>query len=201
MSEQRELSTGLKLAVDYGPLLVFFGVNSQAPGSDVDQAVWATTAFMLATGIAMLVSKWKTGRISTMLWVTGVVVLVFGGLTIYLHDQRFIQIKPSIVYAVLSGTLFFGLWTGRPLLRTVLESGFPALKPEGWHKLTRNFAWFFLSMVAINEVARQLLSFDSWVTFKVWGVSALSFAFMFTQLPMLLKHSDEPQEPPIPPAG
>ncbi|MDO9488423.1 MAG: inner membrane-spanning protein YciB [Sphingomonadaceae bacterium] len=201
MTEKRELSTGLKLAIDYGPLLVFFGVNSQAPGSDVDQAVWATAAFMVATAIAMLVSKLKTGRISTMLWVTGVVVAVFGGLTIYLHDERFIQIKPSIVYAVLSGTLFFGLLTGRPLLRTVLESGFPALKPEGWHKLTRNFAWFFLAMVGINEVARQMLSFDSWVTFKVWGVSALSFAFMFTQLPMLMKHSDEPQDPPIPPQG
>ena len=200
MTEKRELSTSLKLAVDYGPLLVFFGVNSLAPGSDVDQAVAATTAFMVATAVAMLVSKLKTGRISTMLWVTGVVVAVFGGLTIYLHDQRFIQIKPSIVYAVLSGTLFFGLLTGRPLLRTVLESGFPTLRSEGWHKLTRNFAWFFLAMVGINEVARQILSFDSWVTFKVWGVSALSFAFMFTQLPMLMKHSDEP-DPPIPPAG
>lgn len=201
MTEKRELSTSLKLAVDYGPLLVFFGVNSLAPGSDVDQAVAATSAFMVATAAAMLVSKLKTGRISTMLWVTGVVVAVFGGLTIYLHDQRFIQIKPSIVYAVLSGTLFFGLVTRRPLLRTVLESGFPALKPEGWHKLTRNFAWFFLAMVGINEVARQMLSFDAWVTFKVWGVTALSFAFMFTQLPMLMKHSDEAEEPPIPPAG
>lgn len=201
MAETRELSTSLKLAVDYGPLLVFFGVNSLAPGSDIDQAVAATGAFMVATIAAMLVSKLKTGRISTMLWVTGVVVLVFGGLTIYLHDERFIQIKPSIVYAVLSGILFFGLWTGRPLLRTVLESGFPALKPEGWHKLTRNFAWFFALMVAVNEVARQLLTFDSWVTFKVWGVTAISFAFMFTQMPMLMRHSDEPQEPPIPPQG
>lgn len=201
MSDKRELSTGLKLAVDYGPLLVFFGVNSLAPGSDVDQAVAATTAFMVATGVAMLVSKLKTGRISPMLWVTGAVVLVFGGLTIYLHDERFIQVKPSIVYAVLSATLFFGLLTGRPLLRTVLESGFPALKPEGWHKLTRNFAWFFAGMVAVNEIARQLLSFDDWVTFQVWGVSALSFAFMFTQMPLLLRHSDEPQEPPVPPQG
>ena len=201
MAEKQELSTGLKLAVDYGPLLVFFGVNSIAPGSDVDQAVWATIAFMGATALAMLVSKLKAGRISTMLWVTGVVVAVFGGLTVYLHDERFIQVKPSIVYAVLSGVLFFGLWTDRPLLRTVLESGFPALKPEGWHKLTRNFAWFFAAMVAVNEVARQILSFDDWVTFKVWGVSALSFAFMFTQMPVLMRYSDEPQEPPVPPQG
>jgi intracellular septation protein len=201
VTEKPELPTGLKLAVDYGPLLVFFGVNSLAPGSDVDQAVAATTAFMVATGVAMLVSKLKTGRISPMLWVTGAVVLVFGGLTIYLHDQRFIQVKPSIVYAVLSGTLFFGLLTGRPLLRTVLEAGFPALKPEGWHKLTRNFAWFFAAMVAVNEAARQILSFDDWVTFKVWGVSAISFAFMFTQMPLLMRHSDEPQEPPVPPQG
>lgn len=201
MAKEQGMSSSLKLAVDYGPLLVFFAVNSLAPGSDVDQAVAATTAFMLATGVAMLISKLKVGRISPMLWVTGAVVLVFGGLTIYLHDQRFIQIKPSIVYAVLSGTLFFGLWTGRPLLRTVLEAGLPALKPEGWHKLTRNFAWFFAAMIVINEVARQLLSFDDWVTFKVWGVSAISFAFMFTQMPLLMRHSDEPAEPPVPPQG
>jgi intracellular septation protein len=201
VAKEQAMSSSLKLAVDYGPLLVFFAVNSLAPGSDVDQAVAATTAFMLATGVAMLISKLKAGRISPMLWVTGAVVLVFGGLTIYLHDQRFIQIKPSIVYAVLSGTLFFGLWTGRPLLRTVLESGFPALKPEGWHKLTRNFAWFFAAMIVVNEVARQLLSFDDWVTFKVWGVSAISFAFMFTQMPVLMRHSDEPAEPPVPPQG
>jgi len=201
VAERRELPTNLKLAVDYGPLLVFFGVNSLAPGSDVDQAVWATTAFMVATGAAMLLSKLKSGRISPMLWVTGAVVLVFGGLTIYLHDERFIQVKPSIVYAVLSGALFFGLLTGRPLLRTVLESGFPALRPEGWHKLTRNFAWFFAAMVAVNEAARQFLGFDDWVTFKVWGVTAISFAFMFTQMPLLLRHSEEPQEPPVPPQG
>lgn len=201
MAKEQGMSSSLKLAVDYGPLLVFFAVNSLAPGSDVDQAVAATTAFMLATGVAMLISKLKAGRISPMLWVTGAVVLVFGGLTIYLHDQRFIQIKPSIVYAVLSGTLFFGLWTGRPLLRTVLEAGLPALKPEGWHKLTRNFAWFFAAMIVVNEVARQLLSFDDWVTFKVWGVSAISFAFMFTQMPVLMRHSDEPAEPPVPPQG
>jgi intracellular septation protein len=133
--------------------------------------------------------------------VTGVVVLVFGALTVYLRDERFIQVKPSLVYAVLSGTLFFGLWTGRPLLRTVLESGFPALKPEGWRKLTRNFAWFFAAMVAINEAARQVLSFDAWVTFKVWGVTAISFAFIFTQMPMLMRYSDGGQEPPVPPQG
>lgn len=201
MNDKRELPTGLKLAVDYGPLIVFFTVNSLAPGSDVDQAVWATIAFMGATALAMLVSKLRTGHISTMLWVTGIVVAVFGGLTVYLHDQRFSQVKPSLVYAVLSGVLFYGLWTGRPLLRTVLEAGFPALKPEGWHKLTRNFAWFFAAMVAINEVARQVLTFDDWVTFQVWGVSALSFAFMFTHMPVLMRHSDEPQEPPVPPQG
>lgn len=201
MAETRELSTGLKLAVDYGPLLVFFGVNSQWPGSDADQAVAATVAFMIATGLAMLVSKLKAGRISAMLWVTGVVVLVFGLLTVYLHDERFIQMKPSIVYAVLSGVLFFALWTGRPLLRMVLESGFPTMQPEGWHKLTRNFAWFFAAMVVVNEVARRMLSFDGWVDFKVWGVTAISFAFMFTQMPIVLKHSDEPQEPPVPPQG
>jgi intracellular septation protein len=201
VAEKRDLPTGWKLAIDYGPLIVFFVVNGFAPGSDVDQAVYATSAFMVATLAAMLVSKLKAGHISTMLWVTGIVVTVFGGLTIYLHDPKFIQVKPSIVYAVLAATLFFGLLTGRPLLRLVLEAGFPALTDEGWRKLTRNFAWFFVGMVAVNEVARQLLSFDSWVTFKVWGMMAISFAFMFTQMPLLARYGDQSAEPPVPPQG
>ena len=112
MAEKNNGSSGLRMALDFGPLLVFFLVNSYAPGDDVTQAVWATIAFMVATAIAMLVSKLKTGRISPMQWFTGAVVAVFGGMTIYLHDETFIQIKPTVIYLMFSGILFFGLFTG-----------------------------------------------------------------------------------------
>ncbi len=203
MSEQRSLSTGLKMAVEFGPLIVFFVVNRYAPGSDVDQAIWATGAFMLATIAAMAVSKLKTGVISPMLWVTGAIVMLFGGLTIWLHDEAFIQLKPTVIYAGFALILFGGLATGRPTLKIVLESSFPALDAEGWRKLTRNWALFFAAMAILNEVMRARLSFDDWVTFKVWAVTALSFIFALSQAPILMKHGDiqDAEDPPLPPQG
>lgn len=188
-------SSGLRMALDFGPLLVFFLVNSFAPGDDVTQAVWATTAFMVATAIAMVFSRLKTGRISPMQWFTGVVVAIFGGMTIYLHDATFIQMKPTIVYAIFAAILFFGMWTGRPLLKLVMASGFPTMSAEGWRKLTRNWALFFLGMAVLNEVLRAALSFDQWVTFKVWGVLAISMLFAAAQAPILMKHGEDAKEP------
>src|SRR3546814_267282 len=98
-----------------------------------------------------------------------------------------------------SAILFFGLWTGRPLLKVVLESGSPTMDAEGWRKLTRNWAVFFLGMAVLNEAARAALDFDQWVTFKVWVVLALSMLFAVLQAPILLKHSAEHRDPPPPP--
>jgi intracellular septation protein len=181
-------TAGLKLALDFGPLVIFFLVNSLAPGDDVNQAVWATSAFMVATVIAMLVARLKVGRISPMQWFTAVVVAVFGGMTIYLRDESFFQIKTTIIYAMFAAILLFGMATGRPLLKLVLESGFPDLNDDGWRKLTRNWALFFAAMALLNEVLRAVLSFDQWVTFKVWGVIVISFIFAALQAPLLLKH-------------
>ncbi len=191
MAEQKPASTGLRMALDFGPLLVFFLVNSYAPGENIDQAIMATGAFMVATAIAMAVSKWKTGRIAPMQWFTGIVVAVFGGMTIYLRNEAFIQIKPTVIYVTFAAILFFGLFTGRPLLKMVLESGFPAMTAEGWRKLTRNWALFFLGMAVLNEVLRAVLTFDQWVAFKVWGVFAISMIFAVLQAPILMRHSDE----------
>lgn len=200
-----ENNTGgwIKPAIDFGPLLVFFAINSWWPGSDIDQAIAATIGFMLATALAMLVSRMRLGRISPMLWVTGAVVLLFGGLTVWLHDPKFIQVKPTIIYAGFAAILFGGLATGRPVLKLVLESGFPQLDAEGWRKLTRNWGLFFAAMAVANEVARALLDFDTWVNVKVWGVTAISFIFAMTQAPILMKHGDiaDAEKPPLPPQG
>ena len=191
MAEDKTKGSGLRMALDFGPLLVFFAVNSLAPGDDVNQAMWATGAFMIATAIAMIVSKLKTGRVGPMQWFTGIIVAVFGGLTIYLHDERFFQIKTTIIYAMFAAILFFGLLTGRPLLKLVMESGFPEMDDHGWKKLTRNWAIFFLAMAGLNEGLRAYLTFDQWVAFKVWGVLVISMIFAASQAPILMKHGKD----------
>lgn len=197
------MSTTTKLAIDFGPLLVFFLVNLKAIGGtdELERAIKATIAFMIATAISIAISKIKTGHVSAMLWVTGVIVLVFGAMTIYFRNERFIQMKPTAVYLAFAGVLFFGLVTGRPILKAMLEAGFPAITDEGWRKLTRNWAWFFVAMAVLNEAVRLNFTFDQWVAYKVWGATMLSFVYALAQAPVLMKHGVEEDVPPPPTQG
>jgi intracellular septation protein len=176
------LPTGLKLALDFGPLLVFFVANK------FGDVFIATGAFMAATVLAMAVSWMKTRHIPPMLIFTGIIVLVFGALTLWLQDATFIKLKPTLIYGMFAGILFFGLATKRSYLKLVLGEALPAMDDKGWTKLTRNWALFFLALMGANEVARQLLTTDQWVNFKVWGVTAVTFAFAMAQAPLLAKH-------------
>ncbi len=184
----------LKLALDYGPLLAFFLVYKyNAPDSKdvvatLSAVVRSTGAFMFAIAIAAGVAKWKLGRISPMMWITAVLVMGFGGLTIWFHDARFIQIKPTIIYVILSGLLFGGLYFKKPLMKYVFEAGYDGLSDEGWYILSRNWAFFFAGLAIVNEIVRGQFDFDTWLTIKVWGVTALSFIFAAAHVPMLLKH-------------
>ena len=192
-----KLSPALKLAVDLGPLLVFFGANALAdrlkpllgldPG--MKNIVVATGAFMAATAAALLLSWWKTGRVPPMLLLTGVVVAIFGGATLYFQDATWLKVKATLLYVSFAAILFLGLATRRPYLKFVLHDAFPALTDRGWAKLTRNWALFFLALAATNEVLRRILTDDQYVTFKVWGVLAATFVFMFTQAPLLTRHA------------
>lgn len=162
----------------------------------------ATGVFMAATVVAMIVSKVKLGRISPMLWLSGVLVVVFGGLTLYFHDERFIKMKPTIVYAMFSALLFFGLATGRPLIQMVLGNVYPGLTALGWRKLTRNWACFFAFMAVLNEAVWRNSSWDFWVGFKLWGAMPLTILFAIANIPMLLKHglnaeAAKVDEPPV----
>lgn len=192
-----EPGTGLKLAIDFGPLLVFFIANS------LSGVFTATAAFMAATAIAMLVSKMKTGRVSPMLWLSGAMVLGFGGLTLWLHDETFIKVKPTIVYVMFASILFFGLISGKPTLKIVLETAYPGLDEAGWHKLTRNWGLFFIAMALLNEAVWRTQSTDFWIAFKLWGVVPLSLVFAMAQAPILMKHGMklDKAEPPITPQG
>lgn len=191
---------GLRMAIDFAPLVVFFGVNYLAPGPQISRVLAATAAFMLATAIAMGVSRWKLGRISPMLWMSGALVLVFGGLTLYFHDEAFIKVKPTIIYLMFASVLAFGLVTGRPLLQALLESAYPGLSALGWRRLTINWTGFFLAMAVLNEVVWRNFSWDVWVGFKLWGVIPLTLIFAAANLPMLMRHGmklggDEPVPP------
>jgi intracellular septation protein len=193
---------GLRLAIDVAPLAVFFVVNFMSGGPQIARLLAATTAFMVASAIAMVVSRWKTGRISPMLWMTGTLVLVFGGATLYFHNETFIKIKPTFVYASFAAILAFGLATGRPLLQSLLETAYPGLTEQGWRKLTINWTIFFACMAVLNEVVWRNSTTDFWVAFKLWGAIPLTLVFAVANVPMLMKHGlNTGQEPPIPPEG
>lgn len=203
-NEQKSASAGAKLAIDFGPLLVFFLVNSFAPVSGTLRIFVATAAFMAAMIVAMLYSQIRYRHISPILWFSGVTVVVLGAVTLWLRDETFIKIKPTLYYTVIAGLLAFGLATGRNLLQIVLGSVYPGLSERGWKLLTRNWALFFLAMAVINEAVWRNSSTDFWVGFKLWGALPATFLFAFANVPMLLRHGlslGEEQEPPVPPSA
>ena len=194
-----EPSAGAKLLIDLGPLVVFFGVNGWT--KDI---ILATGAFMVAITAAMIVSKIKYKHISPLLWLSGVMVLVLGGVTIWLHDERFIKIKPTIYYALIAALLLYGLATGRNLLKMVLGTAYPGLSERGWQLLTRNWALFFVVMACVNEAVWRTTSTDFWVGFKLWGFLPATFLFALANVPMLMRHGMQLEqakaEPPVPPS-
>jgi intracellular septation protein len=195
MSEKPEPQGGAKLLIDLGPLLIFFLVNFLAPVPAVLKIFVATGAFMIAMVAAMLFSAIRFHRISPLLWFSGVMVIVLGGLTIWLHNEAFIKMKPTLYYALVSALLWFGLATDRPLLRRVLGSTYPGLNSAGWTKLTRNWAVFFLFMALLNEAVWRNSTTNFWIGFKLWGALPLTFLFAAANIPMLLRHGLMKEEP------
>jgi len=172
----------LPMALDFGPLLVFFLVTKFV-------GMFAGTgAFMAAIAVAVVVSKWQLGRVSPMLWLSAILVLFFGALTLYFHDPQFIQAKPTIIYAFFAAMLLGGWLRGKPLLRYLLQSAYNGLTEAGWLKLSRNWGLFFLALAGANEIMRATMSFDTWLAVKVWGVTAVSMLFAMANMPMLMKH-------------
>ena len=211
MSDAGKASPGVRLAVDYLPLVLFFAVNFLIPGDLarrlvalltinlgpltqveavlIAKVLVATLAFVVAEVAALVFSQWKLGGISPMLWITAVLVVVFGGLTMWFLDPSFIQMKPTFVYAIFAAVLGFGLATGRPLLEQMLGAVYPGLNAEGWRRLTINWALFFAAMAVLNELVWRLSGdFNLWLKFKVWGVIPMTLLFALANVPMLLKY-------------
>ena len=184
----------LNVAVDYGPLIVFLATykltspGGDAPLGEMAAVIKGTIAFMIAAVVALIFSKWKFGKISPMLMLSTALIVGFGGLTIWLQDERFIQFKPTAIY-LLFGVLLIGGWLrGKALLQVLLEAAFEGVDREGWLKLSRNWGLFFFALAALNEVLRATLTFEDWLWAKLWVFMPLSFLFTFTQIPMLLRH-------------
>jgi intracellular septation protein len=192
MTSKPQLNPVLKLVLDLGPLLVFFAANSRFG------IFTATGAFMAAILIALAIAYALTRHLPIMPLVTAVVVVVFGTLTLVLHDELFIKVKPTIIYVLFGGVLLIGLAFGKSLLGLVFDSVFH-LTDEGWRKLTLRWALFFLALAVLNEIVWRTQTTDIWVSFKVFGVVPLTFLFAALQYPLLTKHA-APEAAPTEPA-
>jgi intracellular septation protein len=189
MSDKKQLNPILKLTLDIGPLVLFFAANARF-------GIFAATgAFMVAVLAALAVSYAVTKHLAIMPLVTAVIVLVFGSLTLVLHNDLFIKLKPTIIYVLFGGTLLGGLVFNKPFLGILFEQMFH-LTEEGWRKLTLRWALFFFALAILNEIVWRNFSTDTWVSFKLFGVVPLTFVFGALQYPLLVKyHPDAASSP------
>lgn len=203
-----EPSSFLKLALELGPLAVFFGVfrygrellgipalhdamaaatGAEALASESGPLFVATAAFMVAIAVSLAVSWWMTRRLPRMAVVTGIVVVVFGGLTLWLRDETFIKMKPTIVNGLFAIALGVGLLQGRSYIKYLMGEAMP-MDDRGWMIFTRRWAVFFLCMAVLNEAIWRTQTTEFWVSFKTFGNLPLTMGFMALQLPLLRRH-------------
>lgn len=194
--EQPEVDTAqlLKLLLEAGPLVVFFVTNSNA------DIFWATGAFMIATTIALIASRMLFGRIPIMPLVSGVFILVFGGLTLFLQEEFFIKIKPTIVNLLFASILFGGLLMGHSLIKYLFGEVF-RLQDRGWQLLTFRWACFFVFLAILNEVIWRSFSTDFWAGFKLFGVMPITMIFAISQLGLLKQYEMRPDNKKASPGG
>ena len=171
----------LKFALDLGPLVVFFA------GYYAFGIIPATGVFMAATLAAAAASYALIRKISPLMIFSAIVVMVFGGLTLWLKDETFIKLKPTIYYVMVSGILFGGLAFGRLVIKDVMDMAMH-LTDEGWRKFTVRIGLFFLCMAGLNEFVWRNFSTDTWLWMKVWGFIPLSFLFFAAQMPLLMRY-------------
>ena len=186
----RQINPVLKLALELGPLVLFFFANAYSDRFGVAEGrriFTATAIFIVATLIALAVHYALVRKLPIMPLVSGVVVVVFGGLTLWLDNDTFIKLKPTIVNTLFGVVLLGGLALGRPLLALVLDSMFQ-LTEEGWRKLTMRWALFFFFLAILNEIVWRTQTTDMWVSFKVFGIMPITIAFALAQTPLLMRY-------------
>ena len=194
---QKKINPMLKLALELGPVVLFFVGFSRFKeqtfhilGADYSGFIVMTAAFipliMVSTGILWAL----TGKLSKMQLATLVLVIVFGGMSVYFNDERFFKMKPTMIYLLFAGVLGFGLLRGQSYLKVVMEEALP-MQPEGWMILTRRITAFFAGLAVANEVIWRMFSTEAWVNFKTFGLTAALFLFFMTQGKLLQKYGVE----------
>ena len=181
------LHPALKFALEIGPLLVFFFANTQAG------LFWATGIFMVALALSLGLTYLLARRLAVLPVITGVFVLVFGGLTLILQDELFIKLKPTIVNVMFAVILIGGLVSGRSFLKNLLGEAI-RMTDRGWQVLTLRWALFFLVLAILNEIVWRNYTTDQWVTFKVFGIMPLTVLFSLTQVPAMFRYRLEDPE-------
>jgi intracellular septation protein len=184
-SSGAESNALIKLLIDVGPLVAFFAAYAKAG------IYWATGVLMAATVIALIASRVLLGRFSPAPLLTAALVVVFGGLTFWLEDPRFIMMKPTIINLFFAGALVVGLATGRPVLKMITADAIQ-LTDEGWHKLTMRWIFFFVALATLNEVVWRNFAEATWVSFKAWGILPLTFLFAVAQIGLIRRYTAHP---------
>ena len=178
----------IKMALELGPLVVFFIVNARAD-------IFVGTAFFMGAMVISLVLAWLLlKKVAVMPLVTGVVVLIFGGLTLYFRDDTFIKVKPTVINSLFGAVLLGGLAFRQSLLKYVFGDVYK-LQPKGWTILTLRWGLFFFALAILNEVVWRTQTTDFWVAFKVWATMPLTIIFAASQLPVMTKYAPEPIKP------
>ena len=185
---RKALNPIVKFLLELGPLALFFAVYSRL-------GIFAATGILMATVLVTLgVSYVMLKRIPIMPLITAVIVLIFGSLTLILHDETLIKIKPTALYILFGAALFVGLWLKKPLLK-ILFDGALHVTEEGWRKLTWRWAFFFLALAALNEIVWRTQSTDLWVKFKTFGFLPLTLLFALAQAPLIMKYETKDEGP------
>jgi len=199
MSDDK-LPKWVKPSLEFGPIVAFFIAYMKMKdsfynigGSDYQGFIVVTLFFIPLLLISTVVLWWLTGKISPMQIITAVLVTVFGGLTVWFNDDRFIKMKPTIIYLLFGGILGFGLIKGQSYLRLVMQEMLP-LRDEGWMLLTRRFALFFFGLALLNETIWRSFSTEVWVYFKTFGLTAALFAFLLMQGRLLSNFASDKRE-------
>ncbi len=200
MSDVKKVNPFVKLLLELGPIVVFFIAYGKMKdqtfaynGTDYNGFIVVTALFVPLLALTTFILYRLTGKLSAMQIMTLVIVVVFGGLSVWFNDERFFKMKPTMIYLLFAGMLGFGLMRGQSYLQLVMDEAMP-LKHEGWMILTKRITLFFLALAVTNEVVWRTMSTDAWVNFKVFGLTAAVFVFFMTQGKLMQKYAVEEDE-------
>ncbi len=193
--KEKKINPTVKLVLELGPVVLFFVAYTRIKdqqfdlfGQTYDGFIVATAAFIPVLLISTGLMWWLSGKLSKMQVMTAVLVLVFGGMSVWFNDERFFKMKPTIIYLIFGGLLGFGLLRGQSYLRYVMDEAMP-MREQGWMILTRRLCAFFLGLAVVNELVWRTMSTDTWVNFKTFGLTIAVFAFFIMQASLFNKYS------------